>query len=46
MNEKDWDAVAERFEEEIFNVPANDKRVARVSVVESLCARLEQALDG
>jgi SAM-dependent methyltransferase len=26
MNEKDWDAVAERFEEEIFNVPANDKR--------------------
>jgi polyphosphate kinase 2 (PPK2 family) len=27
-------------------VPSNDKRVARVSVVESLCARLEQALDG
>jgi len=27
-------------------VPANDKRVARVSVVESLCARLERALDG
>jgi polyphosphate kinase 2 (PPK2 family) len=27
-------------------VPANDKRVARVLVVESLCARLERALDG
>jgi SAM-dependent methyltransferase len=24
MNERDWDHVAETFEEEIFNVPAND----------------------
>jgi len=26
MNERDWDHVAESFEEEIFNVPANDKK--------------------
>jgi ubiquinone/menaquinone biosynthesis C-methylase UbiE len=26
VNERDWDAVASRFEEEIFNVPANDRR--------------------
>lgn len=26
MNERDWDAVASRFEEEIFSVPANDRR--------------------
>src|SRR5690606_27630117 len=26
MNERDWDQVAEVFEEEIFNVPANDTR--------------------
>ncbi len=26
MNEKDWDQVAETFEEEIFNVPANDTK--------------------
>jgi SAM-dependent methyltransferase len=26
MNERDWDAVASRFEEEIFNVPANDRK--------------------
>jgi polyphosphate kinase 2 (PPK2 family) len=27
-------------------VPANDKRLARVSVVESLCTRLQRALNG
>jgi AMP-polyphosphate phosphotransferase len=27
-------------------VPANDKRLARVRVVESLCTRLQRALDG
>jgi polyphosphate kinase 2 (PPK2 family) len=27
-------------------VAANDKRLARMQVVESLCARLEKALDG
>ncbi len=26
MNEQDWDQVAETFDEEIFNVPANDSR--------------------
>ena len=26
MNEKDWDQVAGTFEEEIFNVPANDTK--------------------
>ena len=26
MNERDWDAVAARFEQEIFNVPANDRK--------------------
>lgn len=26
MNEHDWDRVADRFEEEIFNVPANDTK--------------------
>lgn len=26
MNERDWDQVAETFEEEIFNVPANDTK--------------------
>lgn len=26
MNEHDWDRVADRFEQEIFNVPANDRR--------------------
>lgn len=26
MNERDWDHVAETFETEIFNVPANDKK--------------------
>lgn len=26
MNERDWDQVAESFEEEIFNVPANDAK--------------------
>ncbi|MCB0791145.1 MAG: methyltransferase domain-containing protein [Flavobacteriales bacterium] len=26
MNEKDWDGVAITFEEEIFNVPANDRK--------------------
>jgi SAM-dependent methyltransferase len=26
MNEKDWDQVAVSFEEEIFNVPANDRK--------------------
>lgn len=26
MDERDWDAVAARFEEEIFNVPANDRK--------------------
>ena len=26
MNERDWDQVAESFEQEIFNVPANDTK--------------------
>ncbi|MFT3884487.1 MAG: hypothetical protein QM724_03380 [Flavobacteriales bacterium] len=26
MDEKDWDDVADSFEEEIFNVPANDRK--------------------
>ena len=26
MNEQDWDRVAKRFEQEIFNVPANDRK--------------------
>jgi SAM-dependent methyltransferase len=26
MNERDWDRVADRFEDEIFNVPANDRK--------------------
>ena len=27
-------------------VPANDKRLARVQVIETLCDRLREALDG
>lgn len=34
MNERDWDAVAARFEQEIFNVPANDRKGLIKSLVE------------
>lgn len=38
MNEQDWDRVAERFEEEIFNVPANDTKGIIAAWVERLAA--------
>jgi len=55
-NREKWDAYEEAVSDMIARtstaqapwtlVPANDKRLARVRVVESLCARLEKALDG
>jgi AMP-polyphosphate phosphotransferase len=55
-NRGKWDAYEEAVSDMIARtstrqapwtlVAANDKRVARVQVVESLCARLEKALDG
>ena len=55
-NREKWDAYEEAVSDMIARtstaqapwtlVPANDKRLARVRVVEALCARLEKALDG
>jgi len=54
-NREKWDAYGEAVSDMIARtstveapwtlVAANDKRFARVQVVESLCRRLEQALD-
>ncbi|MEO8590318.1 MAG: class I SAM-dependent methyltransferase [Flavobacteriales bacterium] len=38
MNERDWDQVADSFEEEIFNVPANDTKGFIQHWVERLAA--------
>jgi AMP-polyphosphate phosphotransferase len=53
-NREKWDAYAEAVSDMVARtstveapwtlVPANDKRFARVRVVESLCRRLEEAL--
>ena len=55
-NREKWDAYEEAISDMVARtstaqapwtlVAANDKRFARVQVVESLCARLEKALDG
>lgn len=45
MNEQDWDHVAETFEEEIFNVPANDTKGIIEGWVERLAAPDRTATD-
>src|SRR5690606_7730221 len=45
MNERDWDNVAESFEEEIFNVPANDRKGIILSWVDRLASEGANATD-
>ncbi|MFN3875240.1 MAG: class I SAM-dependent methyltransferase, partial [Flavobacteriales bacterium] len=45
MNERDWDKVAASFEEDIFNVPANDAKGIISGWVESLAAPGAEATD-
>jgi SAM-dependent methyltransferase len=45
MNERDWDAVAARFEQEIFNVPANDRKGLIKALVERFAAPQGTAAD-
>lgn len=45
MNEHDWDNVAESFEEEIFNVPANDRKGIILSWVDRLSTEGAKATD-
>ena len=45
MNERDWDQVAVSFEEEIFNVPANDRKGLILAQVERLASNKAVATD-
>ncbi|MBK9176264.1 MAG: class I SAM-dependent methyltransferase [Flavobacteriales bacterium] len=45
MNERDWDKVADSFEEEIFNVPANDSRGIIRNWLDSLATDEAEATD-
>lgn len=45
MNERDWDQVADTFEEEIFNVPANDTKGFIAEWVERLAGPNVSATD-
>lgn len=45
MNERDWDKVAESFEQEIFNVPANDTKGIILDWVERLAVPNAVATD-
>ncbi|MEO8069712.1 MAG: class I SAM-dependent methyltransferase [Flavobacteriales bacterium] len=45
MNEQDWDRVAKRFEQEIFNVPANDRKGLIAAAVEQHAKKKGVAFD-
>ena len=45
MNEKDWDQVANTFEEEIFNVPENDTKGLITDALERLASPSATATD-
>lgn len=45
MNEQDWDRVAPVFEEEIFNVPANDRKELIGKTLERLAGKDRSAAD-
>ena len=45
MNEQDWDRVAKRFEQEIFNVPANDRKGLIAGAVQQYAKKRGVAFD-